>query len=126
LFLLQAALFFWWGVVQGRLSFVPGRHAWAPVAWVLVVYSLAYPGINAVQHLSWSRIPTFGLPCPTTIFTAGLLMLATPRAWRLSMVPVVWSLIGGTAAFLFGVRADFALPVAGMALAIFVVQTRSA
>jgi hypothetical protein len=125
LFLLQAALFFGWGVVQGRLSFAPRRNAWAPVAWFLVVYSLAYPGLNAVQHLAWSRIPTFGVPCPTTIFTAGLLMLATPRAWRLSIVPVVWSLIGGTAAFLFGVHADFALPVAGLALAIFVVQTRS-
>jgi Family of unknown function (DUF6064) len=122
LFLLQAALFVWWGVVQGRLSFAPWRNAWAPVAWGLVAYSLVYPGINAVQHLTWSRIPTFGLPCPTTIFTVGLLMLATPRAWRLSIVPIAWSLIGGTAAFLFGVQSDFALPVAGMALAFFVGQ----
>ena len=74
LFLLQAAVFFWAGVVHGRLSFAPWRNAWAPVAWGLLAYSLVYPAINAAQHLSVSRIPTFGVPCPTMIFTAGMLM----------------------------------------------------
>ena len=118
-FLLQGALFFWWGVVQGRLSFAPWRNAWAPVAWVLIAYSLLYPVLNAVQHFSISRIPAFGVPCPTMIFTAGMLMFATPRSWRLSMVPVMWSVIGGSAAFLLGVSADYALPLAGIALTIF-------
>ena len=125
LFLLQAAVFFWAGVVHGRLSFAPWRNAWAPVAWGLVAYSLVYPVINAAQHLSVSRIPTFGVPCPTMIFTAGMLMLATPRSWRLSIVPVIWSLIGGSAAFLLGVHADYALPLAGIALAIFSTQRTS-
>ena len=123
LFLLQAAVFFWAGVVRGRLSFAPRPNAWAPVAWGLVAYSLVYPAINAAQHLSVSRIPAFGVPCPTMIFTAGLLMLATPRSWRLSIVPVIWSLIGGSAAFLLGVHADYGLPIAGIALAIFSTQT---
>jgi hypothetical protein len=126
LFLLQAAFFFWWGVVQGRLSFAPRRNGWAVVAWVLVAYSLVYPGINVVQHLSVSRIPTFGVPCPTTIFTAGLLMLAQRVSWRLAIVPVIWSVIGGSAAFLLGVRADYALPIAGLALVIFTIQSSRA
>jgi len=125
LFLLQAALFFRWGVVQGRLSFAPRRTVWASAAWVLIAYSLAYPGINAAQHLSVSRIPAFGVPCPTMIFTAGVLMLATPRSWGVSIIPVVWSAIGGSAAYLLGVRADYALPIAGIALAIFSLQGRS-
>ena len=125
LFLLQVAVFFWAGVVHGRLLFAPWRDAWAPVAWGLVAYSLVYPAINAVQHLSVSRIPTFGAPCPTTMFTAGMLMLATPRSWRLSIVPVMWSVIGGSAAFLFGMYADYALPLAGIALAIFSTQRTS-
>jgi hypothetical protein len=119
LFLGQAVLFFRVGVVQRRLSFAPWGNAWAPWAWGLIGYSLAYPAINAIEHLSLLRIPTFGLPCPTTIFTAGMLMLATPRSWRLSTVPVVWSAIGGSATFLLGVHADVALPIAGMALAMF-------
>jgi hypothetical protein len=32
---------------------------------------------------------------------------------------VIWSAIGGSAAFLLGVRADVALPIAGLAVAIF-------
>jgi hypothetical protein len=35
---------------------------------------------------------------------------------------VIWSAIGGSAAYLLGVRADMALPIAGIALAIFVVR----
>ena len=125
LFLLQAALFVWWGVVQGRLSFAPWRTESAPVAWVLIAYSLVYPGSNAVQHLSVSRIPTFGVPCPTTIFTAGMLMLAAPRSWYVSIIPVIWSVIGGSAASLLGVRADYALPIEGVALAVFSLKIRS-
>jgi hypothetical protein len=62
LFLVQSALFVWVGVVQGRLSFAPSRNAWAPVAWVVVAYSLIYPAISAVQHMSVSRVPMFGVP----------------------------------------------------------------
>jgi hypothetical protein len=119
LFLGQAVLFFRIGVVRRGLSFAPWGNAWAPLAWGLIAYSLAYPAINAIDHLSLRRIPTFGLPCPTTIFTAGVLMLATPGSRRLSIVPVIWSAIGGSAAFLLGVHADVALPVAGIALGIF-------
>ena len=122
LFLGQAVLFFRGGVVQRRLSFAPWGNAWAPLAWGLIAYSLAYPAINALDHRSLLRIPTFGLPCPTTIFTAGVLMLATPRCWSLSVVPVIWSAVGGSAAFLLGVYADAALPIAGVALAVFSVR----
>ena len=119
MFVLQAALLFRSGLVHHQLAFRAWRDAWAPVAWALIGYSLAYPAINAVQHGTWSAIPTFGVPCPTTIFTAGVLMLASPRAWHLYVVPVIWSFIGGSAAFLLGVRADYALPIAGTALAVF-------
>jgi hypothetical protein len=124
LFLGQAVLFFHVGVVQRRVSFAPCSTAWALLAWGLIGYSLAYPAINAIDHLSLLRIPTFGLPCPTTIFTAGVLMLTTSRSWSLSIVPVMWSAIGGSAAFLLGVHADLALPMAGLALAIFLARRR--
>ena len=95
------------------------------MGWVLIAYSLLYPGINAVQHFSVSRIPAFGVPCPTMIFTAGVLMLASPRSWRLSIIPAMWSIIGGSTANLLGVRADYALPIAGIALAVFSLQRQS-
>ena len=91
LFLLQAAVFFWAGVVHGRLSFAPG----APPGRRWHGGSSRIARISGDQRGSaseLSRIPTFGVPCPTMIFTAGMLMLATPRSWRLSIVPVIWSL----------------------------------
>ena len=51
LFLGQAVLFFRVGVLQQRLSFTPWGTAWAPLAWGLIAYSLAYPFINAIEHL---------------------------------------------------------------------------
>ena len=122
LFLLQAALFFWEGLIRDRLSFVPRVHRWTAPAWLLVGYSLVYPFINALDHGTVWRIPAFGVPCPTTIFTAGLLILASGASWRLCAVPVIWCVIGGSAASLLGVRADYALPIAGAALAIASVQ----
>ena len=119
LFFVEATVFFWVGVVQGRLSFAPWRTAWAPVGWALIAYSLLYPALNAVDHHSLWRSPTFGVPCPTTIFTTGLLMLAAPRSWGLSTIPVIWSVIGASAAPVLGVRADYALPIAGIALGVF-------
>jgi hypothetical protein len=116
LFLVEAALFVWWGAMRGSFRFDAEPSPWARLGWILIGYSLVYPAINAVQHGTFSRIPTFGVPCPTTIFTAGLLMVATPRPLALSIVPIVWSAIGGSAASLLGVRADYALPVAGLAL----------
>ena len=121
-FFAQAVVFFWAGIVKRAMSFAPCNDTWAPVAWGLIAYSLIYPGINAIDHHSVSRIPTFGVPCPTTIFTAGLLMLATPRSLLLAIVPVTWSFIAGSAAFFLGVRADYALPAAGVALAVFSAQ----
>jgi hypothetical protein len=115
LFLVEAVLFVRWGTIRGALRFAAESSAWAPVAWVLIAYSLVYPAMNAAQHDTFVRIPAFGVPCPTTIFTAGLLVLATPRVWALAIVPIVWSAIGGSAASLLGVR-DYALPVAGVAL----------
>lgn len=122
IFLLEAALFFWSGVMRGHLSFASSRTAWTPVGWLLMAYALLYPAINAVEHHSVLGIPTFGLPCPTTIFTAGLLLLAAPRSRILAIVPIIWSVIGGSAAFLLGVSADYALPVAGVALTMFELQ----
>jgi hypothetical protein len=119
LFLLQAGFFFWSGVVRGRLSFLSRRTAWTAIGWFFVAYALVYPAINAVEHGSIVTIPTFGLPCPTTIFTAGLLLLASRRSAALAIVPTIWSAIGGSAALLLGVSADYALPVAGAALAVF-------
>jgi hypothetical protein len=58
------------------------------------------------------------VPCPTTLVTAGFLLAAVPAVpRRLAVIPVLWSIIGGSAALLLGVVPDLMLFVAGAALA---------
>jgi hypothetical protein len=122
LFLVQATLFVWFGLIKENLSFTSSPTRWTRVGWFLMLYALLYPAITAIEHGSVVRAPTFALPCPTTIFTAGVLLLA-PSPWRsLTIVPIIWSAIGGSAAVLLGVSADYGLPVAGAALALFALQ----
>ena len=58
----------------------------------------------------------FGVaPCPTAIFTFGLLMLsARPLPIWLLCIPLAWAGIGSTAAVLLGVREDLGLLVSGI------------
>lgn len=53
----------------------------------------------------------FGVtPCPTVIFTFGVLLLAKPRLpFWLFVIPAVWAVIGGSAAILLDVREDWML-----------------
>jgi uncharacterized membrane protein YjjB (DUF3815 family) len=65
--------------------------------------------------------PLFGVaPCPTTIFTLGMLLLSN-ASWRLFAIPLVWSIIGGSAAVLLGVPQDYGLILAGAVAAIFLI-----
>ena len=117
LFVAQGLLFAL-AATRRRLSFAVGRerHAWLGLA--LVAYAMiAYPLLGALAGHRFPRSPAFGVaPCPTTIFTFGVLLLTdrpVPR-WLLP-IPVLWSLVGLSAAIQLGVPEDFGLPVAGLA-----------
>lgn len=91
----------------------------APGKWVggvLAVYSLlVYPLLNHIFGHEYPAVPTFGLPCPTTILTLGLLWWLQGTFIRvLAVVPILWSGIGGMAAFSLGVPQDLGLLVAGL------------
>jgi Family of unknown function (DUF6064) len=116
-----AIVFFWQGVVRRRLAFrwVPGLKAAAGI--LLIAFSLVvYPVWSAYVGHPYPATPTFGLPCPTTIFTIGLLCFtATPTPRSPLVVPVLWCLVGAQAAFLLGVQPDLGLiaaAVVGVAL----------
>jgi hypothetical protein len=116
LFLLQALLFarlgFW-----HRLEFAESPSRWrAAVGWVFLLYGLAiYPFLSYLFGHAYMRSPTFGVPCPTTIFTIGVLYFARPPLPRhLLVVPIFWAAVGGSAAFLLDVYQDLGLLVAGL------------
>lgn len=122
LFLIEAAALAWTGVTRRRPRFGWGRSPRHALAAGLLLFALAYPGLALATGRDWPRIPTFGVPCPTTLLTAGLLLAAVPPVpRRVVIIPVLWSLVGGSAALLLDVVPDLMLFVAGAALAVFVV-----
>lgn len=84
----------------------------ATIAYAAVVYPLLGAALGHV----YPRSPTFGLtPCPTTIFTFGVLLLATGRVPpHLLVVPFLWSLVGASAALQLGMPEDLGLVAAGV------------
>ena len=92
---------------------------------LLIVYSLIYPVVVWADGFVYPRMPTFGVPCPTVILTIGVLLATSTPSVLLSVIPVGWSLIAGTAAWLFGVRADLVLPAAAGALVVDLILRRS-
>ena len=116
-FLLAAAAFAWEGVVRRRLRFEPRPDAAGAVATVLLAYALVmYPLLAMLLGHGYPAMPTFGLPCPTTIFTLGMLaLLRPPYPGHVLAVPVLWTLVGVQAALLLGIYEDFGLIFAGAA-----------
>lgn len=111
-FLAQAAAFLWVGVRTQRLAADvhpgTGRRAFALLAGLYAL--LGYPVLGTMLGQRYPELPTFGLPCPTTIFTLGMLSLCPrPVPWRLYVIPGVWALIATSAAWLFGIGEDLAL-----------------
>ncbi|PVE21656.1 hypothetical protein DC522_25485 [Microvirga sp. KLBC 81] len=66
---------------------------------------------------AYPALPLFGVtPCPVTILTFGCLLLTTkPVPWWTLVIPVLWSLVGGSAALLLDVPQDWVLLVSGLA-----------
>jgi hypothetical protein len=115
-FLLEALLFLLAAYSDGlgtvRIQFdVRSLAGFALIAYACVLYPL----LNSLLGHSFPRTPTFGLPCPLTVFTFGVLLLTTRTPFWISVIPLAWVLIGTSAAWLLGVWSDLMLPVAAIA-----------
>jgi hypothetical protein len=115
-FVLQGILLVWLGFRPGGLRFEPRRDVFGAAGAAFIAYALfLYPLLGSAAGHAYPALPTFGLPCPTTIFTVGMLLWSRPRVpWLALVVPALWSLIGMSAVRFFGVLEDAMLPVAGI------------
>jgi hypothetical protein len=113
--LMQGALFAWEGVLRRRLRFEAARGGRFLVGAGLLAYALlVYPQLSGLLGHHYPAMPTFGLPCPTTVFTIGVLVfLAAPYPRYVLLLPLVWCAVGTAAVFLFGLPQDLGLTVAG-------------
>lgn len=111
LFVFQGFLFLNEGVAKNRLSFRVSQKNYGILGAIFTVYALViYPLLGyALGHI-FPAFPTFGTPCPTTIFTFGLLLWADKKVpFKLLVIPVLWSIVGTSAALNFGIKEDFGL-----------------
>jgi hypothetical protein len=97
---------------RGQLRFPAKRGLRPALGWGLVLYAMAlYPLIGIATGARYPQLPMFGItPCPLTLFTLGVMLLASGRVpWWLLAIPATWSVVGGSAAFLLSVAQDWAL-----------------
>jgi hypothetical protein len=117
LFVLQGLLLVWAGL-SSRLRFGSGEGLAGVLAWSFIAYAaILYPALGVLTGHGYPRLPMFGVtPCPVVIYTFGLLLLARPTVpWWLLAIPVAWSLVGGSAAFLLQIPQDWLLLLSGLA-----------
>lgn len=126
LFMGGAAVFFWQGVVRRKLIFEITTGWRIRAGWSLIIFAwFIYPTWTHFAGHRYPAFPTFGLPCPTTLFTMGLLaLLVKPYPRSVLIVPVLWCFVGSQAAFLFDVQADLGLIVAGVLGVALIVQAK--
>ena len=124
-FMLGAFAFVWYGIVKKRLVFRPVGGGRGAAGAVLMAFALVvYPAIGYWLGHRYPATPTFGLPCPTTIFTLGLLLFAHRPPRLVYLVPLLWAAVGSAAAFQLGVYEDLALLVSGIVALAFMAEGR--
>ncbi|WP_276502716.1 DUF6064 family protein [Terrimonas pollutisoli] len=111
LFIIEGVLLFYAGYIKQRLSYSFRSDLYGITGMLMILFSLViYPVIAYFLHHTYPSSPTFGLPCPTTIFTFGLLLQNQRKTpFSILIIPLLWSLIGSTAVFLLGVAEDISL-----------------
>lgn len=124
LFLTEAVLLTVSGIVRPGLEFHNPGKLRVLLGAIFLIYALAlYPALNYSFGHSYPEMPTFGLPCPTTIFTLGMLMFAKRIPGILLPIPLIWALIGTSAAIVLGIYEDFGLFISGLIIVSVLIYT---
>jgi len=125
LFIIQSFVFVYFGVVNERLWLQYSPDVYGMTGAVLMMYAMIlYPILGHFLGHVYPKSPTFGLPCPTTIFTFGMLLWSRNRLSPLVLaIPLLWSVIGFIAALSLGMIEDTGLLVAGLVGTVLIFTT---
>lgn len=123
LFIAQSAIFIWAGILGNQLVYRWKLDIKGITGLLFIIFAfLIYPFLSAFFGHSYPRTPTFGLPCPTTIFTFGILLFSAKKpAWYIYIIPLLWSFIGFLSVYNLSMKEDFSLLVAGLVGALFLI-----
>ena len=128
-FVLQGLLLVWAGA-RSHSNFAALKGWRGGVGLAMMMYAVAiYPILGWLSGHGYPFTPVLGAaPCPTTIFTLGLLLMAEPPVPRqLFVIPLLWAVVGTSAAFGLGMREDIGLGIAALTmLGILVLSPRPA
>lgn len=111
-FVVQALLLAWAALARPGLRLKPGNDLASILGLACIGFAiLLYPALGWLAGHRYPAMPMFGVaPCPTTIFTIGVLLQGTWSEVRwLLVIPGVWAAVGGSASVLLGVPQDFGL-----------------
>jgi hypothetical protein len=119
LFVVEAGLIARYGLVRRQLAFgAAGTRRWA-VGVTLAIYALAYPALNLLAEHTYRRHQLRRALSSGDLHRRSLMTLRRPESP--SSLPLLWSLIGGSAALLLGMMTDYAL----LACAVLLVADRA-
>ena len=126
-FVLEGVIFFIVGVLKHQLKFHFSLNSYGIVDGVFLLYALiVYPVLGYWLGHKYPAAPTFGLPCPTTIFTFGMLLWTSRRVpLYVLAIPLAWTFLGFWAAISLGMPEDFGLLAAGVIGSLLIILRRT-
>jgi hypothetical protein len=126
LFIIQAAVFVWLAFRTPATPFAARWDATSLIGGLMIGFALViYPALGWLAGHRYPEAPTFGLPCPTTVFTFGLLLWAGPTLpGPVFIIPIGWSLVATSAALRLGMTEDVSLPVAAIIASAIMLRRR--
>jgi len=125
LFILQG-IFIVIATVKSKLEFEWSINWASYLGYFFVLFGLIiYPLLSYSLESSLEQTITFGLPCPTTIITFGLLMLSKRKMNKyLVIIPSIWAVIGTGAAINFGVYPDYVMILAALVADVYLLKRK--
>ncbi len=119
IFILQAALFYKAGILDKKLNIIWQNNPTSYLGAILIFYALIiYPLLGMYFGHIYPENPTFGLPCPTTIFTFGILLWnKNGIPFYIIIIPVIWAVLGLSAALNLGIKEDLGLIISAIIFA---------
>jgi Family of unknown function (DUF6064) len=125
-FAIQGIMFVWVAFRARPPSYRPRSTGATVIGALLIAYALLlYPALGYLLGHRYPSAPTFGVPCPTTIFTLGMIVWSSGSIpGRLLVVPLAWAIVGVSAAVNLGMTEDFGLLAAGMVSVAWILLAR--
>lgn len=125
-FVLQGLIFLIETFSRKKLEFEFNGKIMDFIAYFFLVFGVfIYPVLIYFLESSLEKIITLGLPCPSTILTFGFLMLTKPKLSKyILVIPALWTIVGTSAAFNFGVYPDYFMALSALIAIIYLITRK--